>query len=58
MKQNYTREEVIELVDLILEMGDVLIDAVTNENTDWDGESVLEQAEGYQTTQKSEGGVN
>jgi nucleoside-triphosphatase THEP1 len=38
----YTREEVIDLVNNMLEHGDTMIDAVTNENTHWDGETLVE----------------
>ena len=44
-KENYTRKKVIELVDLILQSPDELIDAVTNENTVWDVESLIKLAE-------------
>lgn len=38
----YTREEVIDLVNNMLEHGDTMIDAVTNENTHWDAECLVE----------------
>ena len=38
----YTREEVIDLVNNMLEHGDTMIDAVTNENTHWDAETLVE----------------
>ena len=46
MKQeNFTRKEVIELVDQILQNPDELIDAVGNENTDLNAELLIEIAE-------------
>jgi hypothetical protein len=45
MKETFTREEVIKLVDEILQYPDQLIDAVSNENTDWDAESLIELTE-------------
>lgn len=44
-KQEFTREEVIKLIDNLLQDPDVLLDAVQNENTDWDAESLLVKAE-------------
>jgi hypothetical protein len=38
----YTHEEVIDLVNNMLEHGDTMIDAVTNENTHWDAETLVE----------------
>jgi len=46
-KQNFTRKEVIELVDQILQNPDELIDAVNNEDTDWDAECLIKLAEDY-----------
>lgn len=43
-KQNFTRKEVIELIQILTECGDVLMDVISNEGTDWDGESLLELA--------------
>jgi len=45
MKQTFTREEVIRLLDEILTYGNVLMDAITNEHTDIDGETLLEIVE-------------
>jgi len=50
-KQNFTRKEVIELIQLLSECGDILIDVASNENTDWDGESLLEMAEEWKERQ-------
>jgi len=44
-KQTFTREEVILIINDLLERPDLLIDAVTNENTDVDAERCLEVAE-------------
>ena len=44
-KENYTREEVIKMVDEILQYPDQVIDAVTNENTDWGADELIELAE-------------
>jgi hypothetical protein len=44
-KQEFTREEVINLIEKLLQDPDVLMDAVQNENTDWDAEKLLEKAE-------------
>jgi len=41
-KKLYSEEEVINLVDNILQHADKVIDAITNENTDWDAESLFE----------------
>lgn len=38
----YSEQEVINLVDNILQHADKVIDAITNENTDWDAESLVE----------------
>ena len=46
-KQNYTREEVIKLVETILELGDQVMDAITNENTDWTAKELIDVAESY-----------
>lgn len=40
-KQNFTREEVIELLSDLLEMPDILESAIKDENTDWTAESIL-----------------
>ena len=40
--KGYTHEEVIDLVNNMLEHGDTMIDAVTNENTHWDAECLVE----------------
>ena len=44
-KETYTREEVIKLVDEILQYPGQVIDAVSNENTDWGAEELIEMAE-------------
>lgn len=46
-KQTFTREEVLKIVDELLESPDPLIDAVSNENPEWDAETLLELAEGF-----------
>lgn len=45
--KNYTREEVIQVIEALLQMPDALIDAVQNENTEFDAESLLEAADEY-----------
>lgn len=46
MKQTtFTREEVIKLIDTILECGSEVMDAISNEATSHDGESLLELGE-------------
>jgi len=46
MKKNiFTREEVIKIIDDLLQRPDLLINAVTNEDTDIDAEYCLEIAE-------------
>lgn len=45
MKEFYTKEEVIKLVDEILQYPDQVIDAVSNENTDWYAETLIELTE-------------
>lgn len=44
-KETFTREEVIKLVDEILQYPDQVIDAVSNENTNWGAEELIEMAE-------------
>lgn len=44
-KQTFTRDEVVELINTILEHADCVMDAITNEYTDWDGQSLLQLAE-------------
>lgn len=44
-KQNFTRQEVIELIDEILSYPDQLTDAITNEYTNYGGRELLELAE-------------
>lgn len=45
MKEIFTRAEVIKVLEDLLERPDLLIDAVTNENTDTDAGRCLEIAE-------------
>lgn len=42
MNKLFTREEVIAMIDSMLQSPDVLLDAVQNENTDYDGEALFE----------------
>lgn len=44
-KQNFTREEVINIINELLERPDILIDAVSNEDTDYNAEDLLIIAE-------------
>lgn len=44
-KQDFTREEVIKLIDDLLQNPDTLMDAIQNELTDWDAETLLEKVE-------------
>jgi len=44
-KQNFTREEVINVINELLERPDILIDAVSNEDTDYNAEDLLIIAE-------------
>lgn len=41
----YSKSEVIDLIDNILEHADNVLDAINNENTDWHGETLLELVE-------------
>jgi hypothetical protein len=41
-KQIFKRQEVIGLIDDLLCRGDLIIDAVTNENTDWVGDTLID----------------
>lgn len=42
MRRNeFTRDEVIKLLDELLQRPQVLIDALTNENTEYDAETLL-----------------
>ena len=45
MKQVYTREEVIKIIDELLQYPDALVDAVTSEDPDMDAEDLLNMAE-------------
>lgn len=40
--KTYTREQVAELIDKILQHADCVMDAITNEHTDYDGEALLD----------------
>lgn len=44
-KQEFSREEIIKMIDYLLQKPDVLLDAILNEMTDLDAESLLEIAE-------------
>lgn len=44
-KTNYTREEVVNIIDDLLQRPHLLEDATTNENTDYDGEELLKIVE-------------
>jgi hypothetical protein len=44
-KQNFTREEVVQVIEELRQMPDILIDSVQNENTDYDSENLLEIGE-------------
>lgn len=47
-QQTFTRKQVIELVDKILENPDEIIDFLENENSAWDSEQLIELAEDEQ----------
>ena len=42
MKNQFTRKEVLEIIEDLLQHPDILIDAVSNEDTDWYNENLLE----------------
>lgn len=44
MEQTYTKEQVIAIINELLQDPDTLIDAVTNENTDHNAESLFNDA--------------
>lgn len=44
-QETFTRQEVIKIIDELLQRPDILIDAVENEMTDQDAESLLEFVE-------------
>jgi len=44
-QETFTRQEVIKIIDELLQRPDILIDAVENEMTDHDAESLLEFVE-------------
>jgi len=44
-KQTFTRKEVIDLIDNLLTHADAVMDSITNENTDFNGEALLEISE-------------
>ena len=41
----YTRKEVIDIIDQILQHADCVMDAISNEDPDYDGESLLDIVE-------------
>lgn len=41
-KETFTRQEVAELIDKILEYPTQVTDAINNEYTDWHGEELME----------------
>lgn len=45
MKRNFTREEVIQIIEDLLERGDVLIDCITSEDPLYTAKELLEMAE-------------
>lgn len=45
MKQQFTRQEAIQMMEELLQRPDCLIDAVQNEDTDWNAESLIDSAE-------------
>ena len=47
-QQTFTRKQVIELVDKILENPDEIIDFLENEDSAWDSEQLIELAEDEQ----------
>lgn len=44
-KQNFTRDEVIKIIDDLLQRPDMLINAVSVENSEYDAETCLQIAE-------------
>lgn len=50
----FTREDVVEIIDQLLQRPDVLMDAIQNEHTDNDAETLLDMVEGalYDPKQK------
>lgn len=58
MKENYTKQEVIDLVDGILQNPDQLIDAVQNENTDWSAEDLIDLAESFENKKTTKTALN
>jgi len=42
--ENYTKQEGVKVIESLLQMPDILIDAVQNENTDHNAESLYEMA--------------
>jgi hypothetical protein len=45
MKQTYTRQEVIDLIDNLLQHGDTVMDAISSEDPKHDPEELLEIVE-------------
>jgi len=41
----FTREQVVKIIDEILLNADCVMDAITNEHTDYDGEELLSMVE-------------
>jgi hypothetical protein len=41
----FTREQVVKIIDVILTNADCVMDAITNECTDYDGEELLSMVE-------------
>lgn len=56
VQQTFTRQEVVDLIETILQNPDTVIDAVTNENTNYGAEELLEMAEKAQLLTTPTGG--
>jgi len=41
VEKNYTRKQVVEVIEELLERRELLIDAMENEDTYWDGDALL-----------------
>lgn len=57
IQQIFTREEVINTIETILECGSEVMDAISSDNPDYDGEGLLELSESYATARGASTGI-
>jgi len=49
MKETFTRDEVIQIIDILLDCPDEMMDAINNEHTNLGPNELLEMAEEHQS---------